>query len=526
MNTELQSMPFAGEFGDLFEKNGVSVQFSFSDLRAVTYDETTRRCTDEQYVLTVSRTRTGLLAHAACSGEKSAFYAACDLKKRLETGALSPVRETCAPRFPVRGYIEGFYGKPWSRRARLSIMRAAAMNRMNTVYYAPKDDPFHRDRWRELYPPAELARLKELCAAARRYYMAFCWCAAPGLSIRYADPAELDALLAKTKQLYRIGVRSFGLLLDDIPDTLKHEEDRAVYGELVNAHTDLIYRYRDALVSIDPALKLTVCPTLYHGRGDEYYIAKLGSRIPPEVSVFWTGRDICSRELTADDARRFLESARRRPLYWDNYPVNDEAMKNEMHLSPVVNRDPELWRCAQGVVFNCMEYAECSKIPLISGADYLWQGERYDPEASFEAAVLQTVGPDRAADFMLFADHLYTSCLMDENSRRLSALFTVFEATRAAGDADGAAEIAENYLAALSRCSAFLHGDYPICRELRRWTEKFDLAREILPLIFSARLNGAPPPKAYDRLIRKYEADPTRFIDPHLFWEAVNGRFA
>ncbi|MBJ8193264.1 beta-N-acetylglucosaminidase domain-containing protein, partial [Bacillus cereus] len=56
------------------------------------------------------------------------------------------------PSFPVRGIIEGFYGKPWSFADRMDAVRFMAAHRMNTFMYAPKEEPYHRELWREPYP--------------------------------------------------------------------------------------------------------------------------------------------------------------------------------------------------------------------------------------------------------------------------------------------------------------------------------------------------------------------------------------
>ena len=66
--------------------------------------------------------------------------------------------------FAVRGYIEGFYGNPWTQAQRLDMLRFAAAHGANACFYAPKDDPYHRKLWRELYPPEALSRLRELKA--------------------------------------------------------------------------------------------------------------------------------------------------------------------------------------------------------------------------------------------------------------------------------------------------------------------------------------------------------------------------
>ena len=61
---------------------------------------------------------------------------------------------------PHRGTIEGFYGSPWTAEERLDQLAFYGRYKLNTYVYAPKDDPYHRDRWREPYPPDALAQLR------------------------------------------------------------------------------------------------------------------------------------------------------------------------------------------------------------------------------------------------------------------------------------------------------------------------------------------------------------------------------
>lgn len=469
---------YAKLFGNAL--SGIEITVEQAQTRRTSYCEKSHRLTDEKYILNIS----GNSVKIECSGKKSEFYALCDLARRSEENSLADGEYICAPSFAVRGYIEGFYGNPWSHESRKSVMTLMAKSRMNTVYYAPKDDLYHREKWRDLYPEAELARLKELVDTAAEYYMNFYWCIAPGLSMKYSDEADFDALMSKTKQLYSIGIRRFGLLLDDIDEELEHEADKALYSETVNAHIDLVNKYHSELLDIDGEIKLTVCPTLYHGKGNEYYISKLGRNIPPLVSLFWTGRDICSRELTSREAITFTEGTYHKPLYWDNYPVNDCSMFNEMHISPIINRDSDLWKYSEGIISNCMEYAECSKIPLITFADYLWNSENYNPQKSWEGAIKQVIGAENAENFIVFADHLYTSCLKDANSRRMYAAFDKIETAFKAGDVQKAFALAEEYLQKMNACREYLQRDLPICKELKKWAEKFFVSCDLMNLIF------------------------------------------
>jgi len=74
--------------------------------------------------------------------------------------------EAQAPPFAVSGVIEGFYGPPWSHQDRLDILRFMGRVGLNVYVYAPKDDPYHRTRWREAYPEDARRRLGELVATA------------------------------------------------------------------------------------------------------------------------------------------------------------------------------------------------------------------------------------------------------------------------------------------------------------------------------------------------------------------------
>lgn len=494
---------FENNFGDI----GYKIKIVYENSKRVSYCEKSHRVTDEKYILSVS----GNEAVISCSCEKGAFRALCDLARRIDENTVADGEYICSPSFAVRGYIEGFYGNPWSHENRKSVMKLMAKNRMNTVYHAPKDDLYHREKWRDNYPEDELLKLKELVDAASDYYMDFYWCIAPGLSMKYSDDAEFDTLMSKTKQLYSIGIRCFGLLLDDIDEELAFDDDKAVFGETVNAHIGLINRYYSALKEIDSSIRLTVCPTLYHGKGNEYYISKLGQNIPTLVSVFWTGRDICSRELTSREAVRFIESTHHKPIYWDNYPVNDCSMFNEMHISPIIGRDSDLYKYSDGIISNCMEYAECSKIPLITFADYLWNSENYNPQKSWEGAIKQVVGKDNADSFILFADHLYTSCLKDANSRRMYEAFDEIECAFKSGDSEKGFTLAGEYLAGINKCCEYLKQDLPICRELEKWSKKYFVLCDIFNKIFEfIKTKDDGLIEDLMLLIGKYEAMPAR----------------
>ena len=63
--------------------------------------------------------------------------------------------------------IEGFYGPPWSYQDRVDMLRFMGRVGMNVYFYGPKDDPFHRERWRDPYPADQIARVGQLVRIGR-----------------------------------------------------------------------------------------------------------------------------------------------------------------------------------------------------------------------------------------------------------------------------------------------------------------------------------------------------------------------
>src|SRR5262249_14998005 len=148
---------------------------------------------------------------------------------------------------PLRGVVEGYYGRPWSGDARRDVIRFMGAHRLNTFVYAPKNDPYHRDRWRDPYPTDALADLRATAAVAARAKSRFAYALSPGLDVCYACRDDFGSLTAKLRQIGRARVRTFALFFDDVFGGLTHPEDVDRYGgtdgpALARAHADLVNR--------------------------------------------------------------------------------------------------------------------------------------------------------------------------------------------------------------------------------------------------------------------------------------------
>ena len=299
-----------------------------------------------------------------------------------------PKNGKCQP-FEIRGVIEGFYGPPWTHAARLRMIDFMAGAGFNAYCYAPKDDPFHRERWREPYPADAFKKLAQLISRCNARGVDFCWAVSPGLSVAYTNAKLFKTLADKMLSVADKGVKTFALLLDDIPPELAHAADRKRYASLGHAHADYANRLHERLLKSMPGCTLFFCPTDYIGTQSTPYLEAVGPGMDPRIHIFWTGPHVVSRSITAADARAMGEILRRKPLLWDNYPVNDYN-RNVLNLGPLRNRDPQLGSLLSGCFANPMNEAEASKIPLRTMADYMKDPGGYDPDASWRNAVRAT----------------------------------------------------------------------------------------------------------------------------------------
>ena len=127
--------------------------------------------------------------------------------------------EVSAAPIPLRGVVEGFYGTPWSQEDREDMIRFCGGQGLNAYIYAPKDDPYHRARWREPYPEEKLSKLASLSKLAKTQGVRFIFAISPGLDIRFSGyQGFMDrlAMQKKIETMYRVGVRDFAIFFERI----------------------------------------------------------------------------------------------------------------------------------------------------------------------------------------------------------------------------------------------------------------------------------------------------------------------
>ncbi len=318
------------------------------------------------------------------------------------------------------GIVEGFFGPPWPHSGRRALIEAMPAMGFSSYIYAPKDDPFHRIQWNLHYPPAEFRRLASLIHDCRRAGVDFVWAVSPGLTIRHAKDEDFELLAEKFERIADKGVRSFALFLDDIPKTLIHRQDHERFASLAEAHVHIANRLYDRLLRARADARLLFCPTDYYTIQPTPYLETIGRGLHPAIGVFWTGPKVVPPAITAADARAITAVLRRKPLLWDNYPVNDYN-RFKLNMAPLRGRDPELPGMLAGYFANPMNEPCASMIPLMTASDFLRDPVGYNPARSWRAAVRKLAGgdADTAAALADFCDAWPSALFHDEPISRL-----------------------------------------------------------------------------------------------------------
>ncbi|MGH3704332.1 MAG: beta-N-acetylglucosaminidase domain-containing protein [Agromyces sp.] len=355
------------------------------------------------------------------------------------------------PSMPLRGTIEGFYGEPWSHEERLDQLEFYGDVKANTYIYAPKDDPYHRDRWRDPYPADKLAELGDLVTTATDNHVRFTFALSPGNSVCYSSDGDYQALVAKLQQMYDLGVRAFNIPLDDIDYGRWHcDGDRTTFGAPSArtagvAQAAFLDRVQKEFVEThDGVHPLQMVPTEYSNTADSGYKTALRT-MDEDVVVMWTGEGVVPQSVTVAQATQAATVFGGPTFLWDNYPVNDFGnTSGRLLMAPYDKREAGLGEYLAGIVSNPMNQAAASKIAIFGVADFTWNDEAYDAGHNWTQALEYIANADAAtaAALRVFADlnHLAPTfgAPWQPQAPELSARIAEFWETWGAGDKAGA----------------------------------------------------------------------------------------
>lgn len=316
------------------------------------------------------------------------------------------------------GVIEGFYGRPWSHEARLAYADYLRKMGLNCYLYCPKADPYLRKRWQEYWPKSTHRQLAELARAYTAQGIMWGVGLSPFALYENYDSARRQSLKRKVEYLSTLDVSTLAILFDDMPGAIDNLASRQ--AEIVAD-----------VCTWAPATRILVCPTYYSfdpvlekhfGNMPAQYWDQLGKLMPPAVDIFWTGNRVCSETVSVQDIDAICQQLGRKVMLWDNYPVNDGALRsNFIYSSKLSGRDRGLRGKLSGHLCNPMNQ------PLLSLMALEGLGTLYDDDVSERGPWLeQLYGPETCEQLTLDREDFETLGLTGMGHRRCHELALLY----------------------------------------------------------------------------------------------------
>jgi DNA-directed RNA polymerase subunit N (RpoN/RPB10) len=241
----------------------------------------------------------------------------------------------------IIGYIEGYYGRLLSWENRELIIKSLYKNKMNTYFYAPKEDICHRLYWRKKYSKKWQLSFQNFTQLSKKHNINVIAGVAPGLDFNFKEIQDLsknnqksdfELLLKKAKQLLVDGASSIALMLDDIPNDFKKKfginiSEGTYHGILANKLSDELRQniffvprvYADELISDDPT-----------------YLQDLSKTLNPKIKVFYCGKNVVAK--TYKNYQKIKKLLSNEIIIWDNFYANDYCPRR-FFIGPTLGRE-------------------------------------------------------------------------------------------------------------------------------------------------------------------------------------------
>lgn len=335
-----------------------------------------------------------------------------------------------------RGFIEGYYGIPWTSEERKELMRFGSKFKSNIYIYAPKDDAYHSSCWRDLYAENDLEILKEQIEVGRETKTKLAWALHPFMSNKItADnyDASLQIVEKKFNQLYEAGVRQFVISADDVEVTGGLLEDGSLHNKLLNDVATFLKAKNDCN-------DLVFVPSAYCYQAEQRlkvdlnkYYASLMKDLDDSIHIMWTGDDVCS-SMESGRFAEFTNLTNKKPFFWLNWPVNDYSTDHLlMGKGEVLNINyTDDTVPFEGMVTNPMQQAEPSKLSIFAICDYTWNPNKFNVDKSYNDS-FKYVEEKEYESLKSISSHLTNANLYEgkyfEEAKDLKELITEYETT-------------------------------------------------------------------------------------------------
>lgn len=355
------------------------------------------------------------------------FFGLASLEQMLDngTGNLTCVTIQDYADQKSRGLVEGYYGVPYSVDVKKDLMRFMMRHKMNTYLYGAKSDPYHSNYWQDAYPETlteeqvkngwlSQDNLRDITDVSHRTKVNFIWAIHPGNSF-VGSSTVVNDIMGKFEKMYELGVRQFGVFVDDVSIPSTTADMRTNANRLTALQEAIEEKWNKTYTNVNDTVRpLHFVPQIYcrnFASSETQYNSffQALSSTPSQVTIYTTGYGVWSVPNESDLSLP-KEQLGRNVAWWWNYPCNDNGigpsqiypmdMYSNFSDMPNVTTGstlPTTLDNGLGVVSNPMQQGEVAKTALFSVADFAWNTDGFSNESSWEASFKGVLPGNEAA---------------------------------------------------------------------------------------------------------------------------------
>lgn len=254
--------------------------------------------------------------------------------------------------------------------------------------------------------------------------------------IEISNEADLKNLKEVIKTGIKNGADKLMILADDTPPfkfgegyILTSENDKQKFKHMAEAHSFLMSDLKRWISENSFESELYYVPPFYTYEDMHYGDMELfkntqwekaayepllrdlnyiGSNMPDDVFIIWTGPFVRSRKISEDDLNDWTKNLNGRiPFLWDNTIYSRNSFISSPMFSAWDNDFPNnfySWTAGNGMFINGDACGEDSKASAVTVNDYMWNSKNYSPQNSLTAAMQRIYGEENVPLLYEFKD--------------------------------------------------------------------------------------------------------------------------
>lgn len=360
---------------------------------------------EQGYFLAVDKGKAQNSIYIGANSDIGQFYAIQTLKQLIRDNTIYLVDIFDKPTVSCRGIPMGFH---WFQQRTGETLKRLTELKFNFIWAQGSflDDYTRTDNWRLPFLPSQKALISEFLELYRSNFINVWISMSPrgkNPPLQYSSDDDINTVVNKMDVLYTLGLRNFGLQFDDLEnvgeDKLLVPEDIEFFNNNIGAaQVYFINEVYQRLRDIHPDIYFMVLPMNYSkvgNCGDKTEAnLRLFRELPQEIRIYLVAH------YDEDVIATTCLTGRHDMTIWSNFYGGWFSSPSE-YVIPYLNfihwQEPHIRTKLDGFTWlpEMPQREDAALVSWHTTADFAWAPERYEPNKSFQLAVVRYLGvPD------------------------------------------------------------------------------------------------------------------------------------